>query len=237
MAQALTDQIKVLIELQKIDGKIYEVRRSLDAFPARKKTIESQLAAAKARFAAAEENLKKIQVRQKELENDALAKENQAKKYQQQQASVKTNQEYSALTKEIQNANADRSLIEDQILKLMDEVEAQKKAIADEKKVLADSEAKVKQELDTITRETAAINQQVEALKAERAQHAPQVAKDVLAQYEKILVKRDGTALAALRGESCGACGLTFPPQTVNEIKMKESMIFCEACSRIIYED
>lgn len=237
MAQALTDQIRVLVELQKIDGKIFEVRRSLDAFPARKKTIETQLASAKARFAAAEENLKKLQVRQKELENDALAKENQAKKYQQQQSAVKTNQEYSALTKEIQNANADRSLIEDQILKLMEEVDAQRKSIADEKGVLAASEAKVKQELETITRETAAINEQIAQLTAERGQYTSQVLPDILAQYGKILVKRDGTALAPLKGESCGGCGLTFPPQTVNEIKMKESMIFCESCSRIIYEE
>lgn len=236
MAQALTDQIKVLVELQKVDSKIFELRRSLDAFPARKKAIESQLAAAKARFAAAEENTKKLQLRQKELENDALAKENQAKKYLQQQAAVKTNQEYAALTKEIQNANADRSLIEDQILKLMEEVEAQKKSIAEEKGILAASEAKVKQELETITRETAGINAQIQALDAERKQFLPNVDAEILAQYGRILVKRDGTALAALAGESCGGCGLAFPPQTVNEIKMKESMIFCESCSRIIYE-
>ncbi|MBP9733244.1 MAG: hypothetical protein KBD07_02580 [Candidatus Omnitrophica bacterium] len=236
MAHTLTDQIKVLVDLQKIDAKIYEIRRSLDAFPARKKTIETQLAAAKARFAAAEENTKKLQVRQKELENDALAKENQAKKYLQQQSAVKTNQEYSALTKEIQNANADRSIIEDQILKLMEEVEAQKKSIADEKGILAESETKVKQELETITRETASINAQIEALNAERKQYLPGVDAEVLAQYGRILAKRDGVALAVLQGESCGGCGLSFPPQTVNEIKMKESMIFCESCSRIIYE-
>lgn len=236
MAHTLTDQIKVLVDLQKIDAKIYEIRRSLDAFPARKKTIETQLAAAKARFAAAEENTKKLQVRQKELENDALTKENQAKKYLQQQSSVKTNQEYSALTKEIQNANADRSIIEDQILKLMEEVEAQKKYIADEKGVLAESETKVKQELETIARETASINAQIEALNAERKQYLPSVDAEVLAQYGRILIKRDGVALAELRVESCGGCGLSFPPQTVNEIKMKESMIFCESCSRIIYE-
>lgn len=237
MAQTLTDQIRVLIELQKIDAKIFELRRSLDAFPVRKKTIESQLAAAKARFAAAEDSLKKIQMKQKELENDVLAKENLAKKYQQQQSAVKTNQEYAALTKEIQNANADKSLIEDQVLKLMDDVEAQKKANLDEKKTLADSEARVKQELETITKETASINQQIESMIAERKQHTPQVAADVLAQYERILVKREGVALAALRGESCSGCGLAFPPQTVNEIKMKETMIFCESCSRIVYED
>lgn len=236
MAQTLTDQIKVLTELQKIDAKIFELRRSLDAFPVRKKTIESQIATAKARFAAAEDGLKKIQVKQKELENDILAKENQVKKYLQQQAAVKTNQEYAALTKEMQNTTADKSLIEDQVLKLMDEVEVQKKAIVDEKKILAESEARVKQELDVIAKESAAITQQVEQLTAERKQHTPNVAKDLLAQYERILTKRDGVALAVLHGESCGGCGLAFPPQTVNEIKMKEAMIFCESCSRIVYE-
>lgn len=237
MTQTLSDQIRVLIELQKTDGRIFELRRSLNAFPARKKTIESQLAAAKARFAAAEENVKKVQMKQKELENDALAKENLSKKYQQQQAAVKTNQEYAALTKEMQNALADKSLIEDQILKLMDDVEAQKASIQEEKKVLAASEASVKQELETIAKETAAIHQQIEVLNAERKQHTPGVAADVLAQYERILGKREGVALAKLQGESCSGCGLAFPPQTVNEIKMKESMIFCESCSRIVYEE
>jgi hypothetical protein len=237
MAQTLSDQIRILGELQKIDARIYELRRSLNAFPDRKTTIESKLASAKIRFAAAEDNLKKVQMKQKELENDALTKETQAKKYQQQQAAVKTNQEYAALTKEAQNALADKSLIEDQILKLMDEVEGQKKAILDEKKVLAESETRVKQELDEIAKESAVIKQQVDGLLAARKEFTPQVQADVLAQYDRIIAKRDGIALVPLQGESCGGCGLTFPPQVVNEIKMRESMIFCESCSRIIFEE
>ena len=57
----------------------------------------------------------------------------------------------------------------------------------------------------------------------------------VLAHYEKVLTGRDGVALAAVKGKSCQGCFMNLPPQVINEIKMKDKMITCDSCARILY--
>jgi hypothetical protein len=186
---------------------------------------------------AAEEKLKSMQMRQKELENEILTKEEQVKKYLTQQNQVKTNQEYSALTHEIQNANADKSVIEDEVLKLMDDVEIHKAQVQEEKKNLAAEEEKVKKEVAELEAKAQSLKKEEETLHGERKNFTPSIDPELLGRYELIVKKRDGVAMAALRGESCGECGVSLPPQVVNLIKIGDDIMYCESCSRILYED
>ena len=62
-----------------------------------------------------------------------MTKEGAIKKYQTQQNLVKTNKEYSSLEKEIASIKADSSLLEEEILKSFDTIEAAQKTISKEK--------------------------------------------------------------------------------------------------------
>jgi len=34
---------------------------------------------------------------------------------------------------------------------------------------------------------------------------------------------------------ACQGCNMNVPPQVINEVKMKNELIICENCSRILY--
>ena len=176
--QQLKDQIKHLVELQKIDSKIYRMKQDVQSIPSQKKTAEEAFQKHKAQLADAEKHYKDKQMRQKELENEVLAKEELIKKYQSQQAQVKTNQEYSALTKEINDATADKSIAEDEVLRIMDEVENEKKVLDDEKARLAGEEKKLKEELKKHDETQQGLQKEIEALNGERKQFMPSVDPD-----------------------------------------------------------
>jgi len=237
MTEQLSEQLKYLTELQKIDSQIHQLKLDLEEVPAQKKCLEYGIQASRDHLKKADDSLKAMQMKQKELENEVLTKEAQVKKFQSQQATVKTNQEYSALTKEIQNATADKSMAEDEALKLMEEVDTKKKALAEEKKKLAEEETRHKAALAELERKTQGIHKQIEELSKGRQEFVPKVDADIFSQYERVLRQRSGVAIAPLKGESCSGCGLSLPPQVVNLVKLREEVIFCESCNRILYEE
>jgi hypothetical protein len=230
------DQLRALLELQKIDGRIFVLEREKAAKPAERSALQRQFESKQAGLKAAEQAQKDLQVKQKEKETELLTKESNVKKYQAQQMQVKTNKEYAALTHEIGVLKADCGLYEDEILRLMDQIEGQKKAIESERRLLGEEEKKHKAALAAIDARLAEIEAELGGLREGRSKFVPSVEKPLLSQYEKILKKREGVAVAALAGESCGGCNTRITPQTVEELRQGEKMLTCESCGRILYE-
>jgi len=57
------------------------------------------------------------------------------------------------------------------------------------------------------------------------------------ATYERVLASREGLALVPLVNDSCGGCHMVQPPQVVNEVSLKATLVTCENCNRILYVD
>jgi len=231
-----SEQLSALLDLQKIDSRIFVLERELAEKPAQKRDLETVFEAKKSQMKASENALKAMQMKQKDRENDLASKETNIKKYMAQQSLVKTNQEYSALTKEINGQKADCSIFEEDILKLMDEIEQQKSIVEADRQKVAGIEKECKAQLATIDARCDAIKTEIAGLQAERAKFVPAVEKTLLPQYERILKKKDGVALVPLSGESCSGCHMSVRAQTVTEIRMKDKMIACEVCGRILYD-
>lgn len=182
-----------------------------------------------------EDRKMKTQLLQKTKEGELAVKEENIKKTQGQLGSLKTNKEYQAKLAEIESLKADKSVIEEDILKLMDEVEAVKKAVEEEKQALAGEEkiyGEKKKELENKARD---LDAQMAALEGQRQILVTSVEKTVLRTYEHILQGRAGSALVAIKLNSCEGCHMRVPHQVINEIKMYDRLITCENCSRILY--
>jgi uncharacterized protein len=63
----------------------------------------------------------------------------------------------------------------------------------------------------------------------------PSLDNKLLKDYERILAGREGQALARVINGACGGCYMHLPPQVINEISMKQSIIQCENCQRMLY--
>jgi predicted nucleic acid-binding Zn-ribbon protein len=72
-------------------------------------------------------------------------------------------------------------------------------------------------------------------LDEERSALAQNVDREYLSKYERILHSKDGLAMVNVEHDSCGGCNINLPPQVINEIRMKEELIFCQSCARILY--
>jgi predicted nucleic acid-binding Zn-ribbon protein len=148
---------------------------------------------------------------------------------------LKSNKEYQAMEMEIKGGRADKSVLEEEILKLFDAVDDAKKKLAKEKEALAAEEKKFKDEIAVVDKEIADLQQKISVTEENRKQYLPNIDPKILGQYERLLKNRDGLALVPVKGGSCSGCNMELPPQMVNEVHANDKLIYCESCARILY--
>ena len=124
------EQLASLVRLQEVDAKIYVLMRQKNEKPLELEAVRRKRDFQKQLVAAEEKLLTDLQLKRKAKEVDLETKEGTIKKYQVQLYQVKTNKEYQSLQKEIEGLKADNSVLEEEILQFMEQV--------DQKKILID---------------------------------------------------------------------------------------------------
>ena len=232
---SVADQLKGLVELQALDGEIYRLEREIAAMPGEAARMKAGHQESLEQSKSAEAQYKTLELKRKEMEISLDQKEEQIKKIHGQLFQVKTNKEYSAMQKEIEGFKADKSVLEEEVLKFMEEIERSKVLVQAEKQVVAGKEAELKAALSRLDEGAKVMKAKADELKASRASIAPKIDPTILSRYERILKGKAGSALVPVRGNACSGCFINLPPQTINEIMLATRLIVCESCARILY--
>ena len=235
---ALKDEIYKLIQLQDVDSQVYNLKSKKETeIPNALETLKNEFESRKKDFEVFSEKLKQLQVKKKEKELDLAAKEENVKKAQGQLFQLKSNKEYQAKLTEIASIKADVSILEEDVLKAMDEIEAADKKAKEEKAALANEEKKYKEIESKLKNELTEIDAKIKGLEEKKGNLAKDIDKNILAKYEKLIKTRYGCAMAPvnINTENCGACNMRVTSQKINEIKMYDQLVLCESCVRILY--
>ena len=230
-------QIPILVKLQEIDTFLAELRNEIERKPLELEELKLKLEEKKKHLDAIQEDIKKIKIDIKEKELELKSGEEEVKKLQSQLMQVKTNKEYKSLLMEIEGKKADNSLIEDNILDLMEEVDKKELELNKERDNFKHLEAEYSKEEARIKSEIAKIENQIKDKEKEREEVCSHLDTQLLSIYERLLKNRDGLAIVPVVNDACGGCHLSLRPQIINEIKRKDQLVTCERCSRILYLD
>lgn len=231
----LKSQISNLSKLQTIDSELYALRAEKESKPLEVKALETSFEEKKEHLAALEKQLLDLQKQRKDKELELASKEESTKKLQTQLYSLKTNKEYQAMLQEIDGVKADASVIEDKILELFEQTDSVKSETEQEKQKLKEGEKLFLDQKKKIEERIKEIDGCLAQLEAQRKQLMPDIEPKILAQYERILLNRDGLAIVSVKDNSCQGCNMLVPPQVINLIKMYERIVTCEVCNRILY--
>ncbi len=232
---SIRDQIKKLVQLQTLDYDIYNFKKDLKDKPDFIEQLKTKFEDKKGNLKQLEDKLKTLLLDRKSKEGDLLAKEGEIAKANTQLFSLKTNKEYQAKLLEIEHMKADKSMIEEKILLLFDEIDSINAQIEKEKKIVTEEEKKLlaqKKEVDDSIKD---IQERMSKLESERRLISPEVNPAYLSRYERILENKGGIALVPVKGHVCGGCFMNIPEQSINEIKMHDHFVFCEMCARILF--
>ncbi|MEI8350305.1 MAG: C4-type zinc ribbon domain-containing protein [Candidatus Omnitrophota bacterium] len=234
----LKEEIGKLSRLQEADSRIYHLMREKDIDkPAHIENIKKQFDEKKKCLDSCANMVKQLQVKKKEKELELATKEENIKKSQGQLFQLKSNKDYQIKLTEIASLKADASVLEEDVIKVLDEIEIAEKKLQEAKGILAQEEKGFKEEETKINVQIKDIETEIKVLNDKRGTLLGDIDKTILAKYEQLLKTRLGLAIAPvdLARENCGACHMRITPQTINEMKMYKNLVLCESCVRILY--
>jgi hypothetical protein len=139
------------------------------------------------------------------------------------------------MVREIEYNQAAITVEEDQILALMEEVEALARALEAAKTRLQGDQRTVAAERVQLGALNAADTKTLDAYLEERATLDKEIQEDVLDRYERVRKFRGGTGVAPARDEACVICNVRMRPQIFQDVRRNETIITCESCGRILY--
>jgi uncharacterized protein len=229
--------IQALLDLQNVDHNLLDLRARIAAVPHTIADVEATVAAARAELAASKAAQLESFKQRKKYELDVESWKEKAKKYKDQSYQVKTNEAFKALQHEVQNAEDEVASAEDRLLEQMVASEEYDRRIKASEKFVKEAEEAARGKRAVIEADQAVRLKALAVQEAERARVITVIPEDLLDHYERIAKKHGGIAVAEVRGEICGACGVRIRPHVFQELSRPgtEELIHCETCTRILY--
>ena len=139
------------------------------------------------------------------------------------------------MQQEIASLKADNSLLEEDIIKIIDEVEAAQEEVKKEKERLKSCEKDFGTKEQELAESEKKLNSDVEGLEKQRNEIIGQVDPETRDLYSRVSAKKQGRALARVVGDLCSACQIKLRPQILNEVMGGDRLVSCESCSRFLY--
>jgi predicted nucleic acid-binding Zn-ribbon protein len=184
---------------------------------------------------SAHEKSKNDQATRKKLEGEVSGLESKISKYREQMLSVKTNEEYKALQKEIEHTQTAIRKVEDSILALMMAAESSQQEIRTAEARLKEDQQRVNQERRELEGDHQKDVSAMQSCMTERKELENQISGDLLPRYERVRKFRGGIGISAARDYVCEVCKVRIRPQVFQEIRKNDQIIACDACQRILY--
>ncbi len=231
----MTADLERLIQLQRLDSAAHDAERRLAEEPERQKALEARLDAARQRVAAAKERLAENQSARRTIEKDVAVHQGRLSKFRDQLMAVKTNQEYQAMQKEIEFAQAEVKSIEDKILERMIEADELTSLVKRSEAELAADQKAVDADRRAMGVEITDLKATLERVAGERAAIVAALDPQTLLIFEKVAGRRNGVAVAEARDGICTICHVRLRPQVFNTVRRNDQITQCDSCQRILY--
>ena len=231
----MEQQLSLLIELQEMDLKIRVLLEKQKKFPEVLASLELRRSRSHAELDAAREGLQTAQKNKRDRDKDLEAGVQKVEKLKARTSEIKTNKEYTALLKEIETAEKENKTIEDEILVLMERIDAAASQITAAENRAREEDTAIAGEQKEQESANAGVEEELKRAVHQREEAAKGIEPKILGQYQKLLGSKAGMALAEARGESCSGCYMSIPPQVFVNVKKNETVINCPHCGRILY--
>lgn len=233
----MKERILLLYKLNKIDKELSEllslrgdIPAKIDDLSSEKKQLDDRANELRAELGDIESAESNVQT-----ENDKLLVKIEKNDDLLRSGSVKSNKEYDALAKEIEDAV---TKIKENERAAKEDNSARKTAIENELILIAgqleDVNVELDQnlnELDELTKQT---GEEEKDLQDKRNELIKQIDPEDLAHYDRISSVKYGEAVAVVRKGSCLGCYSSIPPQKTIEIRTADKFYSCESCGRIL---
>ncbi|QTA81990.1 C4-type zinc ribbon domain-containing protein [Desulfonema limicola] len=231
----MKEQIETLVKLQKIETETNHINTILNEVSNKINSLDTRLSSYEISISQAEESLNILKKKYRDLETDIDMNNQTINKGKDRLNGVKTNKEYQALLKGIDELNKKNFNIEEEMLTLMDQIEQTQNDIDKQKDEYENLKQEVHKEKQSIIQGSRQAQKKLSELDNARGKISAMIAPDLLKKFQMIKDQIPGPAIVPIKGIVCEGCNMNIPPQMRNDLKKFESLKFCPFCYRLIY--
>lgn len=231
----MEESMKLLIDLQACDREMGDLQGKITEGPLKMKELEEKLARMNEEYQTTEQQLEDLKHEKRGIDQDIEAIESQITKANTKLSNIKSNKEYKAALKEIDDLTREKEKLEDKAIEFMEQIDSLSDIIEDRKKDHERFHEEVNHEKEDITRDMKTWEKTLLTLQEKRGEFCEKVNVDLLRKYDFIRERKAGRALSPVFNGVCDACHIELPPQRYNELIRGERLLDCPNCHRIIY--
>jgi len=228
-------QLQLLWKLQTLERQVEEAQKEQESYPL---TLDRLQGLLKAQEEKKEEEKRKIEEIERErikMEGELEMENERTKRSQLKLLEIKTNKEYQALLKEIETGKEHTSQREEEIIRMLEEIDRLKADYAStierahkERKEIEEEQAKVREQM-------VIVEQNIIHWHHNREEIVRELDPELLKRYTTLKERRNGIAVVLVKDEGCQGCYVNIPPQMYNEVQKNKEIIVCPNCHRILY--
>ena len=227
--------IKSLIELQGCDFELRMIQEKKAKGPVRILALEEELKQVEDQ---ADEEISKAEAIKKEkrqTDQTIADLEAQIEKSKVKLSNIKSNKEYGAALKEIEDLEREKATCEDRALQIMEALEsldekysASQELNQTQREQLEADEKEVQKEMKTLEKACKKHEKQKKRIRKE-------IDEELLTLYDNICDHKEGIAITSVLKGVCQTCHMGMPPQKFNELMRGDVLMNCPHCGRIMY--
>ncbi|MDX9785985.1 MAG: C4-type zinc ribbon domain-containing protein [Desulfobacterales bacterium] len=231
----MKNKLDVLIAFQTLETDLARLGAALEKIPERIEALDVVFLDLKQRISEKSDSLAALKKEYRAKEIEVETNLSRIKKSREKMDAVKTNKEYQSILKEIQDMQDKNSLIEDEMLAVLDRIESGQKDLKQLNEKMLVLEKKVTDQKAIIQKEADELKQQLSIIKQKKDDQYLLVDPKMLETYNRVKLRVGAFVVVPVTKAVCKGCHLTIPPQMYNELQRQDSLQFCPHCHRIIY--
>jgi len=234
---SVENRLRLLYSLQRVDHDLQEIQELKGDLPHIVEALQARVDEMKGKLDVLNATIKESKLTRERADNEILELIEKVEKYKGQQLNVKSNRQYDALTREIENSEQRTILLQ----KGMEDAENRLHTAKTDADALKAQMEELTEELKERQKELKGVNKEHEKeelkLRHDRDKITVRLDKEDIERYDRILNAKGGMAVVPVKRNACGGCFSRVPPQKILELRKNSQIHVCEQCGRILVSE
>lgn len=235
MLNITREDIKTLLKLQKAEMETVKIESLFKKTAMEKSKLDATLAEFETGLSKHKRKFGKAGKNCREAEAEIEMNEQRIKTSSERLRQVKTNREYQALQREIDDGKKRKEELETLLLKYLEEQENTGTILKEQEIDFQQLTEKIRSEKEDIDEKSESHRKLFEKYKNQKETIGKNLNPDFLNLFNEIAESNGGLAVAPVKDEVCMGCFMNIPPQLYIEVLRGKSLILCPQCNRILY--